>query len=249
MQVAHDCGEEDDDEQGLDEYEQSQRVVDAAGENRAEIADVFDGVAKTHVVRHIGPLEPIEEIDASELLDTSSFARDYLRANRPLLIRNALRVYDCGTAFADWSLDYLSAKCGTNKVYVRRKTLADDYKTGKAYMVQAVEFRAYVRDLVANNTQARNSYLAVQNVKKAFPQINDDLRMPPFFEKLHAGPFLWIARAGHYEYTHMDPDDNLLMVIRGRKLVRLYGCDVYAMHPNELGMTKHFPIYIYFFYF
>ena len=33
----------------------------------------------------------------------------------------------------------------------------------------------------------------------------------------------------------MDPDDNILTVIRGRKLVRLYGCDVHAMLPNELG--------------
>lgn len=33
----------------------------------------------------------------------------------------------------------------------------------------------------------------------------------------------------------MDPDDNALMVIRGRKLVRLYGCNVEAMNPNSLG--------------
>ena len=43
------------------------------------------------------------------------------------------------------------------------------------------------------------------------------------------------SRAGHYEYTHQDPDDNTLCVIRGRKLVRLYGCDVHSMKPNELG--------------
>jgi len=42
-------------------------------------------------------------------------------------------------------------------------------------------------------------------------------------------------RAGHYEYTHLDPDDNTLCVIRGRKLVRLYGCDVHSMKPNGLG--------------
>ena len=46
---------------------------------------------------------------------------------------------------------------------------------------------------------------------------------------------MWIARSGHYEYTHMDPDDNALMVLKGRKLVRLYGCDVNSMMPNKLG--------------
>jgi hypothetical protein len=33
----------------------------------------------------------------------------------------------------------------------------------------------------------------------------------------------------------MDPDDNVLAVYRGRKLVRLYGCDVHKMKPNKLG--------------
>ena len=32
-----------------------------------------------------------------------------------------------------------------------------------------------------------------------------------------------------------DPDDNILMVMRGRKKVRLYGCDVHDMLPNALG--------------
>ena len=40
---------------------------------------------------------------------------------------------------------------------------------------------------------------------------------------------------GHYEYCHMDPDDNVLSVYKGRKLVRLYGCNTHSMKPNKLG--------------
>jgi hypothetical protein len=202
--------------------------------NVINIEDEFEGAQKIRQFKHIGPICAIDEVDASNV-DLDHFRHNYLKANRPLVIRNALRTFDCGTAFANWSLDYLKDKCGSNDVYVRRNTLSNEYKTGRAYMVQESKFSAYVDDLVKSNSTSVNSYLAVQNLKKAFTQVADELRLPPFVEKLHAGPFLWISRAGHYEYTHMDPDDNVLMVIRGRKMVRLYGCDVYAMHPNKLG--------------
>ncbi|CAF1048344.1 unnamed protein product, partial [Brachionus calyciflorus] len=198
------------------------------------IEDEFNGVKKKHLITHLGNLIPIDEIDASDYKQ-EDFINNYLCKSRPLVIRNALRIFDCGTAFERWCLDYLLSKCGQNRVFVRRNTLDENYKMGKAYNVQEIDFKTYVKDLLDQNFQSQNSYLAVQNLKKAFYQISDELKMPPFIEKLHAGPFLWIARPGHYEYTHMDPDDNMLTVIRGRKLVRLYGSQVYDMNPNELG--------------
>lgn len=202
--------------------------------NEVHIDDEYMGVKRSHTIRHLGPLVQIDEIDAHDF-DMAHFRANYFLANRPLVVRRALQHFDCGPAFGLWTLDYLTQKCGLNKVHVRRNTLNADYKVGKAYMVQEIEFRNYVKDLVENTASAQNSYLAVQNLKKAYPQIADELRLPPLVEKLHAGPFLWIARAGHYEYTHMDPDDNLLIVLSGRKVVRLYGCDVEAMMPNKLG--------------
>jgi hypothetical protein len=203
-------------------------------ENKIEIEDEYNGEKVVHILTHIGVIEPIEEINAIDF-NKESFKLNYLQKSKPLVIRDALSVFDCGSAYQNWSLDYLSSKCGENKVFVRRNTLADDYKTGKAYQVQEIEFKSYIKDLIENNATSKNSYLAVQNLRKAFPQIADELKMPEFVEKLHAGPFMWIARSGHYEYTHMDPDDNVLMVLKGRKLVRLYGSDVNAMMPNKLG--------------
>ena len=37
------------------------------------------------------------------------------------------------------------------------------------------------------------------------------------------------------EYCHMDPDDGLLVMLQGRKHVRLYGCDPEPLYPNALG--------------
>jgi hypothetical protein len=36
------------------------------------------------------------------------------------------------------------------------------------------------------------------------------------------GPFLWIAPVGHYEYLHIDPDDNFLLILSGSKTIRLF---------------------------
>lgn len=164
-------------------------------ETVVEIEDEYEGCKKTHVLKHLGRLLPIDETDASNF-DMEHFKDNYLQNNRPLVIRNALKVFDCGEAYANWSLDYLKEKCGSNRVYVRRNTLNDEYKTGKAYFVQEIDFKKYAEDLEDESPISRNSYLAVQNLKKAFHQIAHELKMPPFVEKLHAGPFLWIARSG-----------------------------------------------------
>ena len=37
------------------------------------------------------------------------------------------------------------------------------------------------------------------------------------------------------EYCHFDPDDGMLIMIKGRKQVRLFGCDMENMYPNTLG--------------
>ena len=41
---------------------------------------------------------------------------------------------------------------------------------------------------------------------------------------------------GHYEFCHFDPDDNFLVMIRGRKRVRLFGYGhLESLYPNPLG--------------
>ena len=62
--------------------------------------------------------------------------------------------------------------------------------------------------------------------------------MPPFVSehKIHGGPYLWIARDGHYEYTHFDPDEGCLMIIHGEKQVRLFSNEFLAeLRPNAIG--------------
>ena len=83
--------------------------------NSAQVTDKFGIV---HTFTHCGEISPINEIDASDYNHTQ-FINEYLNGNKPLVVRNALKVFDCGDAFKNWSFEYLDEKCGNNKVYVR----------------------------------------------------------------------------------------------------------------------------------
>eukprot|EP00794_Sanderia_malayensis_P014874 gene14874-16420_t len=98
-----------------------------------------------------------------------------------------------------------------------------------------MKFENYIENIMRNSKKSKGSYMAVQNIKQAFPQLQDELPIPEFVGKMHAGPFLWIAKQDHYEFCHFDPDDNLLIVLNGRKRVRLFGCNLKSMYPNKLG--------------
>ena len=86
--------------------------------------------------------------------------------------------------------------------------------------------------------RSKSRYLAALNIKRALPDISDQTHIPDFFKnhKVHAGPFLWLARDGHYEYTHFDPDEGCLIIIEGKKQVRLFDSkDPSLLKPNKYG--------------
>ena len=171
------------------------------------------------------------KIPRKQDISVEDFARLYLESGNPVIIEHFAENWPC----MEWSLTSLMEKAGESLVHVRRNTMSDNYKTGRKYNIEEMPFREYISNLLQNNKKSMDSYLAVQNVKKAFPELESDIPIPPYVGKMHGGPFLWIAREGHYEFCHFDPDDGFLVMISGTKRVRLYGCDVRTMYPNPLG--------------
>ncbi|XP_074662267.1 bifunctional peptidase and arginyl-hydroxylase JMJD5-like [Tubulanus polymorphus] len=159
------------------------------------------------------------------------FSKDYLTPGKPVVIQGALDDWPA----SKWNLNYLCEKVGQNKVLIRGKTNSDEYKVGKQHTIRESTFQEYVNDLLANNSRAQSSYLAVQNIKQAFPQIEAEAPLPSYVGKIHCGPYLWVAHKGHYEYCHIDPDDNFLIMISGYKQLRLFGCDLDNLYPNPFG--------------
>nr|XP_002129532.1 jmjC domain-containing protein 5 [Ciona intestinalis] len=175
--------------------------------------------------------ENIVDVPRLNTLDKLEFEESYLRKGKPVVITAGLD----GLACSKWSIDYLLERVGLNNVTVRGRTNSDEYKVGKQYIIRETTFREYISDMRAKSVRGLTSYMAVQNISKTFPQLQDDCKIPDI-GKLHNGPFLWVAHKGHYEYCHYDPDASLLMMIEGSKRVKLFSCiDLEKMYPNPLG--------------
>ena len=75
------------------------------------------------------------------------------------------------------------------------------YRRGVQYCMHECTLADYVSDLVTDHPRSKSRYLAALNIKRALPEIADESHIAPFVDshKIHAGPFLWLARNGHYE--------------------------------------------------
>lgn len=174
------------------------------------------------------------EIERVAGLTPEDFHREYFVKARPVIITDATEDWPA----RKWTIQNLADRVGSNEVWVRGKTNLEDYRVGKSYTIRRDTFGSYCKDLLAGNARARSSYLAVASIAQVFPQLLDEVPLPIYLEnygKLHLGPYLWLALAGHYEFCHFDPDDNFLIIIQGKKQVRLVGHSLDPLYPNPLG--------------
>ena len=150
-------------------------------------------------------------------LSEKEFHRDYFLPARPVIITDATEDWPA----RQWTISSLVERVGNNEVWVRGKTNQEDYRVGKTYTIRRDTFAKYCQDLLKGNARARSSYLAVASMQQAFPELLDDVPLPIYLQnygKLHLGPYMWVALKGHYEFCHFDPDDNFLIMIKGREI-------------------------------
>jgi len=174
------------------------------------------------------------EIPRVSSLSGSDFLTHYFQTATPVILTDMTENWPA----RQWTIEGLVDKVGENEVWVRGKTNQEDYRTGKAYTIRKAKFKDYCSDLLAGNAKARSSYLAVGSIQQSFPELLDDVPLPEYLKqhgKLHLGPYMWLALKGHYEFNHFDPDDNFLVMIKGRKQVRLFKHDIDSLYPNPLG--------------
>jgi hypothetical protein len=123
---------------------------------------------------------------------------------------------------------------------VRKSVATDPYRLGKRVPIERMKFGAYVKAMARRRSQQSGSdyYLAALSIRRTFPQVADEFELPSYVQKVHSGPFMWLAQAGHYEFTHFDPDDGFLILLQGTKYVRLFSPienSIEVMSPNKLG--------------
>lgn len=171
-------------------------------------------------------------IEYPEPIPVEHFKTEHLAKHKPCIIRNCSRELK----IQKWNIDYIQEKCGENEVFCRWQTNNDKYQSGVEYQVRKTTVGQYIDDLKTKHPRSQKSYLAVQNVKHMLPQLEPDIDLPPYIENLHSGPFVWIAKQGHYEYAHIDPDEGFLIILHGRKTCRLFSYEnLNAMKPRPRG--------------
>lgn len=174
----------------------------------------------------------VESVECSQL-SVESFNSLYLQPGNPVMILKGCADW----APCRWTFDSLRDRVGDQLVDVRTQTNHTEYKIGRKYGLASISVRQYIDDLLHELPISKGRYLAVQPIPRTFPALTSDVDpLPRWVGKLHSGPHLWVASRGHYEFTHYDPDDGLLMMIQGQKRVRLISpAHLHAMYPNTLG--------------
>ncbi len=164
-------------------------------------------------------------------LSPEEFNRDYLKKALPVVVPKP------NDFAADWSIASLRQRIGKNQILVRIRTDTDTYRSGHSYALERLSFDKYCENALAGNKKGCSSYLAAQNIPTFFPQLSEELELPAgYVGKKHNGPYLWLAAKGHYEFMHMDPDDNWLVVLEGCKQVRMFpSSNIQRRYPNPLG--------------
>lgn len=175
----------------------------------------------------------IIQVDRVSNMSQEEFMQRYFLPQIPCVITDEVRKWP---AFQKWNLDYLEKEAGQNKVEVRERTSSEQYKLGIRNSYREMSFAQYVNWHRKGTKESKDHYLAVQNLRKTFPQLSPDVPTPTYMPKSHCGPYIWIAPLNHFEYLHMDPDDNFCVIIKGAKRFRMFSTvDFQRCYPNPLG--------------
>ena len=116
------------------------------------------------------------------------------------------------------------------------------YRRGVQYCMHECTLADYVSDLVTDHPRSKSRYLAALNIKRALPEIADESHIAPFVDnhKIHAGPFLWLARNGHYEsgIGHFF-ETTVLMYIRTRPSSEKTSTDFCSKNLKRSSLSVH----------
>ena len=146
------------------------------------------------------------------------FEREHLLKHKPCIITG---MNDDWPALRLWDHDYLRRTIGKNEVPVsttegKRSVFTDDVK--RYVRMSFAEFL----DL-DHSPENPKRYLTIQRaMEKAFPELMNDISLPPLFPKQHLFQAnFWYVPGINMTPAHFDMAANLLCMIKGRKRLLL----------------------------
>lgn len=159
-----------------------------------------------------------------------------LRIHQPFIIKDFSVHWP---AFGLWDLDYLIKKEGDSKIWVRDGL-------GVKQTIETISFRkfaGYIKD-TAINTASQNLYLVLSRIMShpkartvQLPGLLQDIILPSFIPINRLWEInLWVGACGNRSKLHFDPEENLLVPIRGvKKLILIKRSETPNVYQNLEG--------------
>jgi lysine-specific demethylase 8 len=169
------------------------------------------------------------------------FRERYLRRNQPVVISGMMEPWK---ALSEWSVPYLRNRIGEVPAYFARSSESGIYRQDPnkglppATTMRMAEFFDY---LESGPPGTQRISLMETPIPHVFPNLMEDIQVPPFAERTPDAINLWMGQAGNVTSLHYDAYENLLTQVRGRKQVTLYApSDWSKLYPySSLTRAPH----------
>jgi hypothetical protein len=172
----------------------------------------------------------IEEIERIEAPDVDAFARQFVRASRPVVLRGLTQDW---LPPREWTLERMAAQYGSAHVVaaaLANGTLADDPSTGVVF--EHVQLREFIDSLGRPGTAAHYVMAPTWNFPEPFQQ---EYRVPPYCVGApHLRAKVWLGKAGTVTPLHRDVPHNLHVHLTGRKRWLLFPPGSSQLYPRGL---------------
>lgn len=174
--------------------------------------------------------EQVERIDPPSRED---FFSHWVRARKPVIFSGAVRHWKAVSA---WNMDYLKEKVGDTTLPVEVSPTGHFPRDVRNVALTPMSVRDYIDKAILGTPGEQRYYLSEAPVADLFPQLMDDLDVPPYVDeqrppKLH----LWFGAAGTETKLHYDFSHNLFVQLHGRKQFLLFG-------PNDSTRLYRYPL-------
>lgn len=137
-----------------------------------------------------------------------------------------------------WTGALLKERAGQRMIRVSRAHKGIHFEgESKIIDYQPMQLDAFVDELTSGESRDGKLYAALVPILPALPELAEDVRFPPYFERSHCTTAnLWYGPGGSVSPLHYDTQPNLLCQLRGRKTVHLYA-------PEEIDNLYPFPFH------
>ncbi|XP_030065848.1 tRNA wybutosine-synthesizing protein 5 isoform X2 [Microcaecilia unicolor] len=152
-------------------------------------------------------------------IDRDTFLQLIYPLRRPMVIKGL----DLGPCTTKWTVDYICKAGGSKEVKIHVSPVAQMDFLNKNFIYRSLPFDAFVQRAVEEKHEEYFICEDVADIRKQFPELAEDIKIPEFFEKEQLFSSVFRISSPRLQlWTHYDVMDNLLIQVTGRKRVVLY---------------------------